>query len=149
MENKIDPKRPCPCGSGNAYAACCRPFHQGQLPDTALKLMRSRYSAYVLCLPAYIMQTTHPSNPQFSRNTTEWAQQISEFCLNTKFKKLDILNFQETGDLATVTFTAHLVQNKKRGAVYREKPLYKNRRKMALLRRSVIHKLIQLDFVHF
>ena len=103
----------CPCGTGKAYEACCKPFHQGLLPDNALGLMRSRYSAYALGLPAYIISTTHPANPQFCRDTAQWSHQISEFCLHTEFKKLEILDSQENGNFATVTFVAHLTQNKK------------------------------------
>jgi SEC-C motif-containing protein len=109
----MNQKMPCPCGSGDRYADCCRPFHLGQWPKTALKLMRSRYTAYALCLPRYIMETTHPDNSQFSYDTAQWSQKISEFCLNTEFKKLEILDFQENDSLATVTFIAHLMQHKK------------------------------------
>lgn len=104
---------PCPCKSGNTYANCCRPFHQGLLPDTALTLMRSRYSAYALCMPTYIIHTTHPGSPQFSYDTAQWAQKISDFCMNTEFKDLEILHFLENPTFATVTFIAHLTQNKK------------------------------------
>lgn len=113
MKNESNQEMPCPCGTGNDYNVCCEPFHQGQLPDSALKLMRSRYSAYALCLPAYIVSTTHPANPQFSHDVTQWSQKISEFCSNTEFNKLEILAFQEKDQLATVTFVAHLSQNKK------------------------------------
>lgn len=55
----------CPCGSGGAYAACCGRWHAGaealQAPDAAA-LMRSRYSAYVLGLDAYVLATWHPSS---------------------------------------------------------------------------------------
>jgi SEC-C motif-containing protein len=38
----------CPCGSGQAYEACCEPIIAGTAPAaTAEALMRSRYSAYV------------------------------------------------------------------------------------------------------
>ncbi len=50
----------CPCDSGKSYALCCHPLHQGELAKSALALMRSRYSAYVLGLAPYIMQTWHP-----------------------------------------------------------------------------------------
>jgi uncharacterized protein YchJ len=99
----------CPCGSQKEYDRCCKPFHQGNLPDNALKLMRSRYSAYALCLPDYIISTTHPQNCQFNSS----YQDIEHFCLHTEFKNLEILDFQEKDDFATVTFTAHLFQNKK------------------------------------
>ena len=106
-------KTPCHCQSGNAYADCCQPFHDGNLPDTALKLMRSRYSAYALCLPAYIIHTTHPDNPQFCHDTVRWSEEILKFCTNTKFNNLEILHFQENGPHATVTFVAYLTQSEK------------------------------------
>lgn len=57
------PDAPCPCGSAQPYAACCGRWHAGpnhlQAPD-ALALMRSRYSAYVLGLEAYLLDTWHP-----------------------------------------------------------------------------------------
>ena len=51
----------CPCGSGRAFAECCGPYLAGTaLPATAEALMRSRYSAYVLCDEAYLLATWHP-----------------------------------------------------------------------------------------
>jgi SEC-C motif-containing protein len=52
----------CPCGSGTTYAVCCGPFHShAQSPATAVQLMRSRYSAHVLALEAYLLETWHGS----------------------------------------------------------------------------------------
>jgi len=55
---------PCPCGSAARYLDCCGRYHQGamhlQAPD-AERLMRSRYSAYVLGLHDYLLATWHPS----------------------------------------------------------------------------------------
>lgn len=52
----------CPCGTGTAYAACCGRFHTGtRRPPTALALMRSRYSAFALGLPDYLIDTWHPA----------------------------------------------------------------------------------------
>ena len=61
----VRPYTPCPCGSGSTYLACCGVWHQGlsegvHAPD-AEALMRSRYSAYVFGLPAYLLATWHPS----------------------------------------------------------------------------------------
>jgi SEC-C motif domain protein len=113
MENTIHKEMLCPCRSKKLYDNCCKPFHDGQLPDTALQLMRSRYSAYALCLPDYIIHTTHRENPHYNPHTQKWAQEISEFSRNTEFKDLEILDCQENASLATVTFVAHLVQNNK------------------------------------
>ncbi|MEO5734174.1 MAG: YchJ family metal-binding protein [Rubrivivax sp.] len=54
---------PCPCGTGATLAGCCGRWHAGpqhlQAPD-ATALMRSRYSAYVLGLADYLLDTWHP-----------------------------------------------------------------------------------------
>ena len=51
----------CPCGTGLPYASCCGPFHESTPAPTAEQLMRSRYSAFARGLPAYLLQTWHPS----------------------------------------------------------------------------------------
>lgn len=52
----------CPCGANLAYANCCGIFHTGPaFAPTPEKLMRSRYSAYVLLLENYLLQTWHAS----------------------------------------------------------------------------------------
>ncbi len=51
----------CPCGTGRRYAECCGRFHRGAVPQRADELMRSRYSAYVLRLEQYLLDTWHPS----------------------------------------------------------------------------------------
>jgi SEC-C motif domain protein len=58
------PNLPCPCGSSLAYAACCGRYHAGAehlAAPSAEALMRSRYSAFVLGLHAYLLQTWHAS----------------------------------------------------------------------------------------
>jgi SEC-C motif-containing protein len=57
----MNPQSPCPCGSGTAFASCCGPYLSGtSFPDTAEKLMRSRYSAYTIHQIDYIGQTNDP-----------------------------------------------------------------------------------------
>lgn len=60
----MSPTDPCPCGSGSTYAGCCGRWHAGaqhlQAPD-AQALMRSRYSAFVLGLVPYLLETWHPT----------------------------------------------------------------------------------------
>lgn len=100
----------CPCHSGDPYTQCCKPFHDGTPPQNALQLMRSRYAAYALNLPDYIIKTTHPKNPHYSTNTSEWRLSLEQFSKTTSFDGLTILEFQETGLEAVVVFTAHLKQ---------------------------------------
>ena len=53
------PTAACPCGWPLPYAACCGRYHAGDPAPTAEALMRSRYSAYVLGLEAYLRATWH------------------------------------------------------------------------------------------
>ncbi|MEH6632831.1 MAG: YchJ family metal-binding protein [Halopseudomonas aestusnigri] len=51
----------CPCKSGQDYTQCCGAFISGEsIPDTAEKLMRSRYSAYVKEEIKYLKETLWP-----------------------------------------------------------------------------------------
>ena len=45
-KRKVAAADACPCGGGN-YATCCEPYHRGAVAETAEKLMRARYSAFV------------------------------------------------------------------------------------------------------
>ena len=52
----------CPCESGIAYPDCCGRFLDGgQLPATAVELMRSRYTAYVRNRTDYLLASWHAS----------------------------------------------------------------------------------------
>lgn len=104
-------RNPCPCCSEKEYEDCCRNFHQGALPGSALQLMRSRYAAYALNLADYIIKTTHPNNPHYSDDKAKWKEEIEKFSKTTKFLKLEILDYNEQNHLSTVTFKAHLIQN--------------------------------------
>lgn len=67
---EMTPDAPCPCRVGQeeqpGYRDCCGPWHAGRedrsaLPPTAEALMRSRYSAFVLQLADYLLETWHES----------------------------------------------------------------------------------------
>ncbi|MCD2441896.1 SEC-C domain-containing protein [Agromyces sp. SYSU K20354] len=52
----------CPCLSGEVFGACCGPFLGGSVhAPTAVQLMRSRYSAFVVGDAGYLLATWHPS----------------------------------------------------------------------------------------
>lgn len=72
----------CPCQSGKPYFDCCQPFHLHQMiPDSAEKLMRSRYTAYTQVNIPYIVETTVPAQQplldqqamQLWGDETDWA----------------------------------------------------------------------------
>lgn len=105
---KLSANAPCPCHSGEKYKQCCQPYHKGILPADALKLMRSRYSAYALHLSGYIIATTHPDNPDFTGDQENWKKSILDFSQHTRFLGLKIVEFIDGDAEAFVTFEAGL-----------------------------------------
>jgi SEC-C motif-containing protein len=94
--------QPCPCQSGQDYAACCGLLHQHkQTAKTAEQLMRSRYSAFVMQQIGYLQATLHASQRQPDDAVT--LQQTME---STKWLGLSIVESIETGDEAEVEFIA-------------------------------------------
>ena len=61
----------CHCGSGREFSLCCGPLLSGESRAlTAEQLMRSRYSAFVLCDEAYLVKTWHPDTRPAEIETT-------------------------------------------------------------------------------
>ena len=89
----------CPCCSGKDLEKCCAPYLRGEPPSSPLILMRTRYTAYALHYADYIIQTTHPYNP--NQPTRE---SVMQFCITSKFQGLEIKDYDDT----TVTFTAYI-----------------------------------------
>ncbi|MGZ3726797.1 MAG: YchJ family protein [Pseudobdellovibrio sp.] len=95
----------CPCSSGQSYEACCGPFIKGEaLPDTAEKLMRSRYTAFAKAEIEYLKKTLAPeSRTDFDAVATKkWADQA-------KWKGLQILETKKgtaSDNKGTVEFIA-------------------------------------------
>jgi len=108
---KLSANAPCPCGSHLKYKKCCKVFHNGAHPKTALLLMKSRYSAFVAGDYHYIMRTTHPENSDHTTDIKMWEISILEFCNKTEFKSLTILESHLEEETSTVTFKACLFQN--------------------------------------
>ncbi|MBP7226410.1 MAG: SEC-C domain-containing protein [Aliarcobacter sp.] len=103
----------CPCGSLIKYKKCCKPFHEDiKTPINALELMKSRYCAYAIEKSEYIILTTHQNNRDFNTDTKVWNNDILDFSRNTKFEKLEILEFIDGQTESFVTFKANITQNK-------------------------------------
>ena len=99
---------PCPCGSGLKYKKCCRPYHLGKRPTDALALMKSRYSAYAAGEADYIIETTHPDNPEFDPDRKRWKKSVLTFSRTMEFLGLEILENLPGDDESIVTFRANL-----------------------------------------
>lgn len=99
----------CPCLSGETYGGCCRPFHTGEAAaPNAERLMRSRYSAFVVGDAAYLLRTWHPRTRPSSL----------ELDTDTEWRRLDIVAASRGGMLDTqgiVEFRAHYRRDGQRG----------------------------------
>ena len=97
MSKKRSPT-PCPCGLNVPLEQCCGRYHAGQCAPDATALMRSRYSAYVLSLPDYLLATWHPSTRPASLDLNDGTQ-----WLGLSIQK----NLQKISDNATLTLPDH------------------------------------------
>jgi SEC-C motif-containing protein len=91
----------CPCGSTLPYEACCGRWHHGPerlLAPDAERLMRSRYSAFVLDDLPYLLDTWHPDTR---------PAEITPNPEGLKWLGLTIKNYSvQDEDHATVEFVA-------------------------------------------
>lgn len=71
--------------------------------------MKSRYVAYTLQLPKYIIQTTHKQNKDYLDDFTIWEQQILGFSQTCDFQELKIVDFIDDDLESYVTFRVQLV----------------------------------------
>ena len=73
--------------------------------------MKSRFCAFAVCNSEYIIFTTHQNNPDFTQDLKSWNNDILNFSQNTKFEKLEILEFIDDKIESFVTFKATLFQD--------------------------------------
>ncbi|MET1089868.1 MAG: YchJ family metal-binding protein [Arthrobacter sp.] len=100
------------CLSGEQYRICCGRFHSGTADAaTAEQLMRSRYSAFVLCDEDYLLRTWH---------ATEAPKGLG-LDPEMEWRRLDILATDRGGPLdvqGTVEFKAHFRHGADRGVLH-------------------------------
>jgi SEC-C motif-containing protein len=107
--------RRCPCGSGQAFAACCGPLHRGRgsgrvTAATAERLMRSRFSAFAVGDATYLLASWHPT----TRPPT------LDLDPGLEWRRLEVVGTTRGGeadDTGTVAFVAHFwdAANRRRG----------------------------------
>jgi SEC-C motif-containing protein len=95
----------CPCESGKSYQACCETYHLGSAAPSAEALMRSRYTAYVLGLEEYLLQTWHPDTRPLTLNLNEEPA--------IKWLGLQVKQVESSESTATVNFVARYKINGK------------------------------------
>jgi len=111
--------RPCPCESKLTFDRCCEPILAGKrLPETAEKLMRSRFTAYSLGREDYLAATTCAAE----REKLD-VEELGRYCRTVKCISLRILETEAGGkddETGVVLFHAKLLINGKR-MLHREK----------------------------
>lgn len=103
---------PCPCRSGLPYGECCRRFHSGAAAaPTAVQLMRSRYTAYVIGDSGYLLATWHPSTRPTSLGLDP----------GLVWRSLEIVRTERGGPLdreGVVEFAARYIADGERGVLH-------------------------------
>ncbi|GIJ24773.1 YchJ family protein [Micromonospora lutea] len=101
----------CPCGQGLPYADCCGRLHRGEADaPTAEALMRSRYTAFAVGDPDYLLRSWH-SRTRPARLHLDPTQ---------RWTRLEVLGtdggglFDSTG---TVQFRAHYREGREPGTL--------------------------------
>lgn len=105
--------RECPCNSGNALQECCGKIIENKsLANSAEQLMRARYTAHVLGVVDFIMDTFHPSvRPEMDKEA------IYNWAVNTQWIGLEVLSVRQgkiDDTKGRVVFKAHFNSGKQK-----------------------------------
>ncbi|MFD5225572.1 YchJ family protein [Microbacterium sp. NPDC058342] len=80
-------RRRCPCTSGDAFGSCCGPVIATGAAPSALRLMRSRFTAFAMGDASHLLRTWHPST----------RPDRLELDHDVRWLRLDILDVQAGG----------------------------------------------------
>lgn len=109
MKAKLAPTKPCPCGSGETYGACCRPLHRAEREaPTPEALMRSRFSAFACGEIDHLIRTLAPEHEDRARPAADVARDLRENCRIGRFMGLEIFEASAHGDRGMVRFRARV-----------------------------------------
>ncbi len=106
----------CYCGNALTLENCCKPLIlELKKANSALQLMRSRYTSFCIQAAEYLVQTTHHS----TRNFHEKSEILSWSKSNT-WLKLEIISATET----TVEFKAYYLDENLKVSIHHEKSTF-------------------------
>lgn len=118
-----DPQAPCPCGSGDAHATCCAPLLAGAPAPTALALMRSRYTAYVVGAIDYVVAT----HDEATRDQIDVAASTA-WSKETLWKGLEIVATEAGGEGEATGVVEFIARGITRGAPFAQRERSRFRR---------------------
>lgn len=101
----------CPCGTGVAFARCCRPLHRGEREaEDAEALMRSRYAAFAKNEAAYLWRTLHPKHEDRAMGEAAAVASIKATASEHRYMGLRVLDRRgpDEGGTAQVLFHARV-----------------------------------------
>ena len=105
----------CPCGSAQEYSLCCQLYLSGKATaPTPARLMRSRYTAFVVKDVDYLVRTWHPSCEAHN-----FRQDIEQSFAGTEWLGLTLFAEDEGRhpDEGFVSFVARLREHNKSSAI--------------------------------
>lgn len=106
----------CFCGSDKPFSRCCGPIIQGNIvANSAEKLMRSRYSACVICNADYLIATTH-----ISKRSSISKKEVEQWAKANSWHRLEILH----SDTFTVEFKAYFRDRSAKQQVHHEQSTF-------------------------
>ena len=102
----------CHCCSSKTFVTCCEPILNGtKIAATAIALMRSRYSAYVIQQVDYLIATTHCSEREnYSK------EELLNWASSNTWLQLEIIDFKEN----TVEFKAYFLNDQNQKQIHHE-----------------------------
>ncbi len=101
-KEQTEAAKPCPCGSGKAFAECCEPILAGtRMAADAEQLMRARFTAHAVKDFGFVHRTYRPTSkqpyvPLPDGQATDWTRLVVHRHAPGK-----------TPDVATVEFSAY------------------------------------------
>ncbi len=103
----------CPCGKNkNLYIDCCKLIHDDIFQaESAEQLMRSRYSAFVLCKGDYLLLSHSQKyrDPNNIENTIRWSRSVAWNHLEI----IETIDGKIGDDHGTVEFKAYFKEKNK------------------------------------
>ena len=102
----------CHCCSSKTFVTCCEPILNGtKIAATAIALMRSRYTAYVVQQVDYLIATTHCSQREnYSK------EELLNWASSNTWLQLEIIDFKEN----RVEFKAHFLDDQNQKQIHHE-----------------------------